>query len=83
MLRDMMIGERPHISSANAASVPILSGANSFIDKHFWLTVNFPAIAPGIPLYRHMRGSVFVPLDQVGFASHIGLNLAKPKNSAR
>jgi hypothetical protein len=49
MLRDLMSGERPPISSADAASVPILSGANSFIDKHFWLTVNFPAMAPGTP----------------------------------
>src|SRR5215475_10446063 len=49
MLRDMMIGERPHISSAGAASFPILSGANSFIYKHFLLTVHFPAVAPGTP----------------------------------
>jgi len=25
------------------------SEANSFIHNHFWLTVNFPAIAPGTP----------------------------------
>jgi hypothetical protein len=47
MLRDMMIGERSHASSAGAASLPVLAEPNSFIHKHFWLTVNFPAIAPG------------------------------------
>jgi hypothetical protein len=49
MLRDMMIGERSHASSAGAASLPVLAEPNSFIHKHFWLTVNFPAIAPGTP----------------------------------
>jgi hypothetical protein len=49
MLRDMMIAERPHASSAGTVSLPVLVEDNSFIHKHFWLTVNFPAIAPGTP----------------------------------
>jgi hypothetical protein len=36
MLRDMMIGERPH---------------PSFMHKHFWRTVHFPVIAPGTPIW--------------------------------
>jgi hypothetical protein len=28
-----------------------LGGTNSFIHKYFWLTVNFPAIAPATPIW--------------------------------
>jgi hypothetical protein len=49
MLRVTMLGEQPHAPSAGAESWPVLVEANSSIHKHFWLTVNFPAIAPGIP----------------------------------
>src|SRR5215510_13986752 len=49
MLRDVRIGERPHDSSAGPASLQVLGETNAFIHKHFWLTVNFPAIAPGTP----------------------------------
>ena len=49
MLRDVIIGERPHDSSAGPASLQVLGETNAFIHKHFWLTVNFPAIAPGTP----------------------------------
>jgi hypothetical protein len=45
----MMIGERAHASSVGITSLPVLAEANRFIHKHFWLTVNFPAIAPGTP----------------------------------
>jgi hypothetical protein len=49
MLRVTMLGEQPHAPSAGAESWPVLVEANSSIHKHFWLTVNFPAIAPGTP----------------------------------
>jgi hypothetical protein len=49
MPRDMMIGERPYDSLAGPALLHVLGEANSFIHKHFWLTVNFPAIAPATP----------------------------------
>jgi hypothetical protein len=49
MLRDMMIGKQPHAASAGVASLLVLAEPNSFIHKHFWLTVHFPAIAPGTP----------------------------------
>jgi hypothetical protein len=51
MLRDMIIGERPHDSLAGPASLHLLDEINSFIHKHFWRTVNFPAVAPGTPAW--------------------------------
>src|SRR5215831_2228555 len=50
MLRDVIIGERPHDSSVGPASLHVSGKTNSFIHKHFWLTVNFPAIAPVTPI---------------------------------
>jgi hypothetical protein len=49
MLRDMIIGEQPHASSAGATSLPVLAESNPFIHNHFWLRVNFPVLAPGTP----------------------------------
>jgi hypothetical protein len=56
----MIIGERPHDSSAGPASLHVLGETNSFIHKYFWLTVNFPAIARGIPnclTYKDFHGT--------------------------
>jgi len=47
VLRDTILGEQPHDSSADTESLPGLVEVNSFSHKHFWLIVNFLAIAPG------------------------------------
>jgi hypothetical protein len=53
MLREMMVGRQLHASLAGTASLPVLAEANPFSYKHFWLTVHFPAIAPGTPIWKH------------------------------
>jgi hypothetical protein len=35
MLRDVIVGERPHDSSASPASLQVSGETNSFIHKHF------------------------------------------------
>lgn len=47
----MIVGGRPHNTSAGPALSRFLTSANSFIHNHFWRTVNFPAIAPGTPVW--------------------------------
>jgi hypothetical protein len=49
MLLYVMIEERPQDASAGPALLRFLNSANAFIYNHFWLSVNFPALAPGTP----------------------------------
>jgi uncharacterized protein YbjT (DUF2867 family) len=77
VLRDTMLAEQPHDSSAGTEAVRVLVEAHSFIHTHFWLTVNFPAIAPGTPSGVKIRAVArnaerLVPLTTKGVEARVG-----------
>jgi hypothetical protein len=45
----MIMKERPHDASAGPVWSRVSREANVFIHEHFWLSVHFPALAPGTP----------------------------------
>jgi hypothetical protein len=62
----MIMGERPHDTSGGLVLSHLLNSANLFIHNHFWLTVRFPAMAPGTLYYNFClpHASLWVPLLQ-------------------